>query len=188
MPLTCPPRTLCGPPADARCQGWRLLTIPIRCDHLNVVGRRLPTPVETAHRGPAESAESLASEAPAGCLPIGWSYLIWPSYLPVVTSEHQLMHDLLPELAQRDADHAAFTIGARAGQIDIGGVGSCWHDRLLGSSLQIRSELRHSQRIGRVRRGTASRDFAGVAEPSKERIKPINGGVSVVLKQAAVPR
>jgi hypothetical protein len=30
--------------------------------------------------------------------------------------------------------------------------------------------------------------FAGVAEPSKEGIKPINGGVSVVVKQAAVPR
>ena len=30
--------------------------------------------------------------------------------------------------------------------------------------------------------------FAGVGEPSKKRIEPINRGVSVVLKQAAVPR
>ena len=49
------------PSADRRCQSRRLLTISIRCEHLNVIGRRLPTPVETAHRGSAESAEIIGS-------------------------------------------------------------------------------------------------------------------------------
>src|SRR5215211_3888285 len=35
--------------------------------------------------------------------------------------------------AQRDANLAAFTLRARTGQIDVGGIGSCRHDRLLNS-------------------------------------------------------
>jgi hypothetical protein len=57
----------------------------------------------------------------------------------------------------------------------------------LAPACEIRSELRHSQGWS-CQEGKRLARFAGVAGPSKKRIKPIDGGVSVVLKQAAVPR
>jgi hypothetical protein len=62
---------------------------------MNVVGRRLPTPVETAHRGRAESAGIIGSRD------AGWVFadqLELPGLallFPVVASGHQLVHDLL---------------------------------------------------------------------------------------------
>ena len=44
MPRTCPPRTLCSPSADGRRRCRRLWARPALRDHLNVIGRRLPTP------------------------------------------------------------------------------------------------------------------------------------------------
>ena len=52
-------------------------------DHLDVIGGRLPTPLETAPRCPAESAARLL--ACANLSPL----------FPVVASGHQLVHDLL---------------------------------------------------------------------------------------------
>ncbi len=58
----------------------------------------------------------------------------------VIACRHGLVHGLVAgwrgepsevaEPAQRDAYLAAFTLQARTRQIDIGGLGSCWHDRL----------------------------------------------------------
>ena len=60
--------------------GWKLLTIPIHCDHLNVIGRRLPTPVETAHRGRAESAGIIGGRGAGWVFADGWSYSVGPRY------------------------------------------------------------------------------------------------------------
>ena len=64
---------------------------------------------------------------------------------PVVASGHQLVDDLLTgwrgsRERLRNLRSVMGTLrpsgGAGPGQIDVGGVGSCWHDRLLSLSLR----------------------------------------------------
>src|SRR5829696_9529117 len=88
-------------------------------------------------------------------LPTGRALALLPGL--VIASRHELVHDLLAgwrreprevaELAQRDADFAAFTLRARTRRISVGGVGSCWHNRLLSSGplIQRRRSARERQ-------------------------------------------
>ena len=68
---------------------------PALRDHLNVIGRRLPTPVETAHRCPAESAGIIGSRGAGWVFADRLELLGLALLFPVVASGHQLVHDLL---------------------------------------------------------------------------------------------
>src|SRR5215203_6017279 len=92
---------------------------------------------------------------PGRCCPLVGPLALLPGL--VIASRHELVHDLLAgwrreprevaELAQRDADFAAFTLRARTRRISVGGVGSCWHNRLLSSGplIQRRRSARERQ-------------------------------------------
>jgi hypothetical protein len=119
MPWRCPPRTLCSPSADGRRRCRRLWARPALRDYLNVIGRRLPTPVG-AHRCPAESAGSLLAGA-------NWPLLLRLCYFRLSRPDTSWC---------TTCSQTGPSQSAQGGQIDIGGVGSCWHDRLLSSSLR----------------------------------------------------